>query len=206
VLYAQLPQRPWPVSSHDIIEDRSEWEDIGSTIDWFWAFTRLLRRHIPESADNRFRPSPARVHQPFGNAPIYDEHFTEAPDHDVLRFQVAMDNAALMSECDHITYLLEYAKPFEQAVFSGKKCVEAFSPHKSHRVIDSAVRQRSAVIDWNDPWMLKPCKDFRFFTRIRARVSRSEMRIDYLDRDVPIQASVSSRIDYPHSSAPQLFA
>src|SRR4051794_10717550 len=108
-------QWPRPVFSHDIVKDRPERKDISAAVHRFRALTFLLWSHVSRRAHHGLRPSPARAHQPFGNTPIYYEYLPEAPDHDVLRFQVAVNDAALMSECHRVTYFLKYAKTFKEA-------------------------------------------------------------------------------------------
>ena len=97
-----------------ILQNRAQRIHVASLVEASHFSARLLGRHVPRRPKNRavrgnrwiaflmrvagfIRPrcgfEPAACAQTFRYAPVHNQHFTERPEHDVFRLQIAMENA-----------------------------------------------------------------------------------------------------------------
>src|SRR5437762_6147690 len=112
----------WRMTGHHFVKHHAQAPDIAAVINV--AAAGLLRRHVTNSSNYRPQIGPSECHRSrcvrrslgeggFGklcNAEV--EHFYVAvrPKHDVLRFDIAMDNSRLMRGSERTRYLYQIGR------------------------------------------------------------------------------------------------
>src|SRR5215469_10885534 len=76
------------------------------------------------------------------HAPIHDVDLAELADHDVLRFEIPVNHASAVRECERLTDPSEYAQALGEGRNAGEVAVQAFTLHQFHCVKCSTVGKR----------------------------------------------------------------
>ena len=93
-----------------------------------------------------------------GQTPVNYLHFTERPDHDVRRLQIAMNHAPRVRVRHRLTDLLEDAQkpgPFLAGVLAiFQQPGQRLTLDQLHAEKRPLVRELAQLVDRSDPWML----------------------------------------------------
>src|SRR5918999_5055814 len=122
------------------VEDSAKSEDIRALIDGGAPPRQLLGRHVA------WRPHDCTCHGVLADrlsavrgrcldhltaqlrhAPIEHEHLTERTEHDVLRLEIAVDDASCMRESDGVAHLTEHAKELRTRARTADEGIEALA-------------------------------------------------------------------------------
>jgi hypothetical protein len=125
---------------------------------------RLVADRVDESG-----PGPILSVADLGQPPVHDQHFPERADHDVFRFEVAVDNALAVGEGDGVAHLQEDLKALRGGEAGGGGIVavgdavdeglEGFASHELHGEVDPAVRVQAQLVDGHDVGVLELAGD-----------------------------------------------
>ena len=112
---------------------------------------------------------------PLGQTPIHDQHLAEVADHDVVRFEVAVDHVARMGKRHGIAGLLKDGQQAGQRIlcndflFPAPDVFEHVGqrqpPHILHRVVRTPVRILPQFVNGHDVGMFQLGGDLRFFDK-----------------------------------------
>ena len=134
-----------------LIQHDAEREDIGRAVYGFPA--RLFRRHVPERAGEHahlcggcFCRGLRRQHVPARQSEIEEFHHAVIPDHDVFRFDVAMNEADRMGESQRLRDLRAcFGDCFRRLRSRHRASERSPADQLHHQVIGSDVEYRADV-------------------------------------------------------------
>ena len=133
-----------------------------------------------------------------------------APDDDITRLDITMENAPAVSVLDRIANvgksleeITELERPPARIDLQGRVGVEAVDGlferiafDQTHRVVRSAVAVGSEAVDRDDTRMLQPAGDFGFQHKARAASRIVGVTLEnLLERDLAIQLGVERNED-----------
>ena len=132
-------------------------------------------------------------------SPVHDLHFTERPDHDIDRLQVAVDDAPAVGEADRLAHLrerLEQPWPVGGLHLIG----QSLADDEFHGQERRAVQQRSQRVDRWDARMRQPGGDFRLADEA-AGIGLGQQD---LEGDVAVEAEVVGYQNLAHAATGDL--
>ena len=192
-----------------LVEDGAERELIGSCVGARAA--RLLGRHIANCAQHHTRRSPdagvcfgcelilRRIRDPLGKAEVEDLGEPVDRDADVLRFQIAVDEAGLVSFCQSFGDLagdLERAAQRDGAKL--QKLPQRLAGDQLHA--DKRLRpDLSGVVDRHDGRMIECGSCARFFLEAAEALGiAGELDREQFQGDDPIKVRIVGAVDLAH--------
>src|SRR5437879_13381117 len=107
-----------------------------------------------------------------GQAPVHHQDLAEGTNHDVFRFQIAVQHAAHVRKRHGLTNPLEEAQPVWKRLDMLKMLIEAPALDELHGVENPSVGQRAYIVDRHDAWWLQSREDARFTEQPRGELTR----------------------------------
>jgi hypothetical protein len=220
------------VEGEDAVEHGSQCINIGAFVDFLGQSLRLLRCHIARRAFDSANNCLIRVvmddpHivtiEEFGigigffgrvqnlcQAPVHHHYLTELADHDVVGFQITVNDAPGMGERDGIADFLENGQQLRQAealddfvgvtpqsIQHGAQCGPL---HHAHRVVDHARSRDPQFVERDDIGVLKLTGNPRFSDQpLHMFVGRVVAAQNDLQRHCASQVGIDRRDDCPHA-------
>ena len=200
----------------DGAEDRSQSEHVGACIDPGRVPCRLLWCHETGGADRssvgslesgsrdgphlpgRFR---LRGHR-FGDAPVQYEGLTELADHDIVRFEIAVDHTARVRKGNGITDAQEESQQVTATDPPGV-LVETDATHQPHDIVRTAVLHASAIVNGHDPGVFEPCQEPGLAGEALTAHRFVGVDREDLERHVSVKFQVVGPVDGAHPSPAQ---
>ena len=149
-------------------------------------------------------PLRAALTQHLGEAPVHHLHFAERPDHDVLRFQVAVDHPVGVRVPDRLTDRLEHG----QRVHRGAGLEQGFEGvalDELHRQERPAVGEFADPVNGRDAGVLELAGDLRFVDEPHCRAGPRGVPLGQdLDGHLAVQGHVPGAVNHPHAAAADL--
>ena len=144
-----------------------------------------------------------------GQAPVHDLHFAEAADHDVGRFQVAVDHPTAVSIGDGSADLLVDRDEPGQIVIRSVPRVEQAGQRAAldelHAEVRAPVGKRPDLVNGNDAWMLELTGDLCFLQEPPQEVGLVLVPFEQnLHRQVPAKVGIPALQDRAHTAASDL--
>lgn len=167
------------------VEDHAQRIDIGSRVDLFGFAARLFRRHVAGGAEHcavdrvgfacsrrfddlvviRTRFFGCGRTRDFGQPPVQHVNLAVISEHDIGRFEVAMQHSPGMREVDRQTSMAKSSQQFAPRIFfdvfalsrdlTVDDLFQGASPHAFHREVDVAVGRPAEIIDGNHRWVFE---------------------------------------------------
>ena len=146
-----------------------------------------------------------------GQSPVHDLDLAEGADHDVERFQVAVDHSLAVGVGDRLAHLLENLqelglvlcgrRPFPQPLR------QRFALNQLHGEERASIRERADFVDGNNAGMLQLAGDAGLLvkTACAVRVVRRITQHDFHGQ-VPLQRTVNGPEDRAHAATSDFFA
>ena len=214
------------------VEGRAEAEDVGGRAESLDLAGRLLGAHERGGPHHRAghrrrgvaareRAERLRVGRPdrvgpvegLGQAPVDDEGLAVGAKHDVVRLEIAVEDAPAVGVVDR---LADRDKPGDElaelqrmvGVLLGlwigvdplDRGFEGIAPDEPHRVIRLAVGVAAEAVDRDDPRVFQPSGDLGLEDEAELAVSLVEvLLLDLLEGDLAVKLGVECEIDFAES-------
>ena len=197
---------------HQLVEDRSEGELIRPEIRRLPA--RLLRRHVPDRAQNRSRLGSPRHRGEIrsaraleagalelGQAEVEDLDEPVPRHHHVLGLQVPVHDPGGVRLGEPVGRLRrDGEQPLQRQGARPDELTESLSLHELHRDERGPVRLPD-LVDRHDVGVIQRRRGPRFLLEARQALDvLRELRRKHLDRDVPRELRVSGPVDLAHAA------
>ncbi len=197
------------LAREDLVHDRAERIDIGARIDREPA--RLLRRHVRRRADHRADRREIRVGHvlvdQLGDAEIEDLHQIRAvlgaPDDDVVRFEIAVNDADRVRRRQAVADLRDHAERAAErdAARGPHEPPQAVPGEQLHDDEDRPVLQLDVVDDIDDVAVADEVDRARLLEEARDRVATLRVVLaEELERDVASELGVLGAVDASHAA------
>jgi hypothetical protein len=143
--------------------------------------------------------------EPFRDAPVYNQHLSERPKHDILRLDIAVHDAEIVGISNGIAHLNESPQQAAKLEFTlagvallAANRVEALNrsfqvlaPNEPHGIIRATVRVLPKAIHWDNAGMLKVAGDLSLEQKAGTTRGLVGMpALDFLQRDFTVQLQV----------------
>ncbi len=172
----------------------------------------LLRRHVGRGAAAalvvRDAAGAGESLRDVGEAPVQDQHLTEPVELDVLRFEVVVDDAAVVGERDGVRDLqpdvevfLLGQRPFGAGV-ELQHLVPAATAEDLHRVEQGAVDVPTEVVHRDDVRVFEFAGDDRLGGQA-GFLARADAPLDLFQGDVPAEGPLFGPADDAHAALAQ---
>ena len=139
--------------------------------------------------------------QDFCEAPIHHQHFAEWADHDVCGFQVAVQNAARMGECDGVADTQENSQAVRNRSNRLYVPVETAAFNEFHGVEDAAIGERSHVVNGHDAGMLESGQHASFTNKTIGEIAVCSRNFEDFQGHAPLEILVLHGVDNTHAAA-----
>lgn len=137
-----------------------------------------------------------------GEPPIKDEDFAERADHDVGRFQIAMEDPARVRERDDIADAIEQPQPVGQRWQPAHTIGQTDARHQPHRVEATPIGEPPVFVNRDDAGVFQAGEHFGF-ARQAFLVNGAGQRGD-LDGYLALELPIARAKDRAHAAAPDL--
>jgi hypothetical protein len=131
-----------------------------------------------------------------------NEDLSERADHDVARFQIAVDDAARVREGDRLADLAKDREAIGQSRSRRGKLVEPRAFDAFHGVEDASVRKDARVVNRNEPGVLE-ARHHPGFAKKNVQVLRlRRLPVEHLEGDGAIENRVVGEVNGPMPPRP----
>ena len=133
-------------------------------------------------------------------SPVHHEHFAELAQHDVLWFEVAMDDSARMGERNRIARPKQNPQPLLHRL-SAQDVPPRRASNLLHGVKKLTVLRSAEVVNRHDVGMVELASDDRFFEKLPALSRVGFLFLKHLDCDGPVDRRLPRFVNDADSAA-----